>query len=150
MNLRRRVWILAKIAKQLLVYSCDFFILVLTSSRAVDPVSSKPSKHVSWSVMAALIHVCKSLILVSVNAFSLPEQTSIATTESLSRLTASSIWLRQSEKATPLFEFEIMVFLKLESSAMETRRESLKMASGSVSFREDEHNEVMLEKHESG
>ena len=147
--MRRRVWILAKIAKQLLVYSCDF-ILVLTSSRVVDRVSSKSSKHISWSVMAALIHVCKSLILVSVNTFSPPGPTSITTTETLSRLTPSSIWLRQSEKAAaaPWFEFDIMVFLKLESSAMETRRESLKMASGSVRFWDD--NEVMLEKHESG
>ena len=51
-------------------------------TRAIDLLSSlpNPSKHVSWSVIAALIHhIYESLILASVNTFS-PWPTSISTT----------------------------------------------------------------------
>ena len=49
---------------------------------AIDLLSSlpNPSKHVSWSVIAAPIHqICESLILAFVNTFS-PWPTSISTT----------------------------------------------------------------------
>ena len=51
-------------------------------TRAIDLLSSlpNPSKHVSWSVIAALIHhVCESLILASINTCC-PWPTSISTT----------------------------------------------------------------------
>ena len=87
LNCSCRVWILSnptciKKKKKTLNLSHHHSHSLYLQTRAIDLLFSlpNPSKHVSWSVIVALIHhVCESLILASVNTFS-PWPTSISTT----------------------------------------------------------------------
>ncbi|QHO34004.1 uncharacterized protein DS421_9g263190 [Arachis hypogaea] len=111
-------------AKVLLVYSPHLSILVFTSEALEDPISSSPSRHVCWSVKAALTHVRASAISASVSPFG---AASTFERESLRRETASST---SSLQSTEREEEEA----RLESSWMETRSERDKIACGSMAF----------------
>lgn len=153
-NFWRRLGILLRIAKVLLMYSLAFCTRAFTSPTNGDPISSSPSKHVSWSVIEALIHVCMSFTFLSVKAFS-PGPTWSNSADWLSWLSASSNKLTQSFNADTVpgsLTFEISDFGSEETlvnSLIVAWRERFRNGSGSgfcgLLWRED-----MESKHDSG
>ncbi|MED6150159.1 hypothetical protein PIB30_069707 [Stylosanthes scabra] len=132
---------LARMAKALLVDSPHLSILVFTSVALEDPISSSPSRHVCWSVKAALTQVRASAISVSVSPFA--DAFTTFERESLRRDMASSTSSLQSAERE---EEEA----RLESSWMETRRERDKIPFGSMALVVLLRKEVKLVKQELG
>lgn len=153
-NFLRRLGILLRIAKVLLMYSLAFCTRAFTSPSNGDPISSSPSRHVSWSVIAALIHVCIFFTFITVNALS-PVPTFSNSADWFSWLSASSNKLMQSFNADTVpgwLIFDSSVFGNEEmpvNSFTVAWRERFRNCSGSgfveVLLRED-----MESKHDPG
>ncbi|WVZ23045.1 hypothetical protein V8G54_001589 [Vigna mungo] len=120
---------------------------------AVEFSSPSASRHVSWSVSAALSHVSTSLTLAEETI--LPVTVPSAEIESLRRSSASpmtelqtSIAFCRRASCSALARSLEGKLESLDSSSMATRSESLKRSSGSVVL--DSGNEDMEEKQEVG